>query len=164
MSDPLDIMRLPTVPIAPRPEFASALRARIQGQASSPSDPPPTVRYFVYDVDAAVDFYCGLLGFEAEMRPSPSFAMLYLGDLRLLLSVPGEPHRMPDGTLPEPGGWNRISLRVSDLASTVASLRRGGAQFRNEIVAGSAVDTILLEDPAGNLVELFQPRAGYHER
>jgi catechol 2,3-dioxygenase-like lactoylglutathione lyase family enzyme len=164
VSDPLDILRLPTVPIAPRPEFAAALRDRIQGHAGPPPGPPPTVRYFVDDLDAAVDFYCGLLGFEAELRASPTFAMLYLGDLRLLLSVPGEPHKMPDGTLPEPGGWNRISLRVPDLASTVAALRRGGAQFRNEIVAGPAVDSILLKDPAGNLVELFEPRSGYHER
>jgi catechol 2,3-dioxygenase-like lactoylglutathione lyase family enzyme len=164
VSEPLDILRLPIVPIAPRPEFAIALRAEIQGEPGSPSDPPPTVRYFVDDLDAAVDFYCGLLGFEAEMRPSASFAMLYLGDLRLLLSVPGEPHKMPDGALPEPGGWNRISLRVPDLVGTVAALRQGGARFRNEIVAGPTVDTILLQDPAGNLVELFQPRAGYHER
>jgi catechol 2,3-dioxygenase-like lactoylglutathione lyase family enzyme len=164
VSDPLDILRLATVPIAPWPEFAAALGARIQGQAGPPSDPPPTVRYFVDDLDAAVDFYCRLLGFETELRPSSTFAMLYLGHLRLLLSVPGEPHKMPDGTLPEPGGWNRISLRVPDLAGTVAALRRSGARFRNEIVARPAVETILLQDPAGNLVELFQPRTGYHER
>ncbi len=164
MSEPLDILRLPIVPIAPRPGFATALRARIQGQSGPPSDPPPTVRYFVDDLDSAVEFYCGLLGFEAELRPSSTFAMLYLGDLRLLLSVPGEPHKLPDGTLPEPGGWNRISLRVPDLASTVAALRGRGARFRNEIVAGPTVDTILLRDPAGNLVELFEPRTGYHER
>jgi catechol 2,3-dioxygenase-like lactoylglutathione lyase family enzyme len=90
--------------------------------------------------------------------------MLYLGDLRLLLSVPGEPHVMPDGTLPQPGGWNRISLRVPDLPGTVAALRSRGARFRNEIGGGPAVDTILLEDPSGNLVELFEPRTGYHER
>jgi len=162
--DPLDILRLPTIPIAPRAEFAAALRAGIEGQPGPASDPPPTVRYFVDDLEAAVDFYCRLLGFEAELRPSSTFAMLYLGDLRLLLSVPGEPHKMPDGSLPEPGGWNRISVRVPDLPGTVASLRRRGARFRNEIVAAPTVDTILLQDPAGNLVELFQPRAGYHER
>jgi catechol 2,3-dioxygenase-like lactoylglutathione lyase family enzyme len=164
VSDPLDVLVLPTVPIAPRPEFASALRAQIAGKVDAPPAPPPTVRYFVNDLDAAVDFYCQLLGFEAELRPSPTFAMLYKGELRLLLSVPGEPHMMPDGTLPEPGGWNRISLGVRDLASTVAALRRQGARFRNQIVAGPSVDSILLQDPAGNLVELFQPRTGYHQR
>lgn len=164
MSDQLDMLRLPIVPIAPRPEFAARLLARLQGREGPALGPPPTVRYFVEDVNAAVEFYCGLLGFEAELRPSATFAMLYLGDLRLLLSVPGEPHVMPDGTLPQPGGWNRISVRVADLAETVAGLRQRGAKFRNEIAAGPAVDTILLEDPSGNLVELFQPRAGYHER
>lgn len=164
MSDPLDVLRLATVPIAPRRAFAAALRARIQGQAASPSDPPPTVRYFVDDLDAAVDFYCRLLGFESELLASPTFAMLYMGELRLLLSVPGEPHKLSDGTEPEPGGWNRISLRVPDLASAVVALRRRGARFRTEIVSGPAVDTVLLQDPAGNLVELFEPRTGYHER
>jgi catechol 2,3-dioxygenase-like lactoylglutathione lyase family enzyme len=164
MSDPLDILRLPIIPIAPRPEFTARLRARIQGQIDTSLEPPPTVRYFVDDLEVAVDFYCRLLGFESELRPAPTFAMLYRGELRLLLSVPGEPHVMPDGTLPEPGGWNRISLRVGNLASTVAALRGQGARFRNEIVPGPAVDTILLQDPAGNLVELFEPRAGYHER
>jgi catechol 2,3-dioxygenase-like lactoylglutathione lyase family enzyme len=164
VTDPLEILRLPIVPIAPRPEFAATLLALIRGDTEPVSSPPPTVRYFVEDLGAAVDFYCDLLGFEPELRSSPTFAMLYLGDLRLLLSVPGEPHVMPDGTLPQPGGWNRISLRVSDLADTVAALRRQGARFRNEIVAGPAVDTILLEDPSGNLIELFQARTGYHER
>jgi catechol 2,3-dioxygenase-like lactoylglutathione lyase family enzyme len=89
---------------------------------------------------------------------------LYRGDLRLLLSVPGEPHALPDGTLPEPGGWNRISLRVSDLRATVAALRAQGVAFRRGIAAGAAVDTALVADPSGNLVELFEPRAGYHER
>jgi catechol 2,3-dioxygenase-like lactoylglutathione lyase family enzyme len=164
VSDPLDILRLPNIPIAPRPEFAAKLRARIEGQADASSESPPTVRYFVDDLEAAVDFYCRLLGFEAELRPAPTFAMLYRGELRLLLSVPGEPHVMPDGALPKPGGWNRISLRVNNLPSAVGALRSQGARFRNEIVPGPAVDTILLQDPAGNLVELFEPRAGYHQR
>jgi catechol 2,3-dioxygenase-like lactoylglutathione lyase family enzyme len=90
--------------------------------------------------------------------------MLYRGDLRLLLSVPGEPHALPDGTVPEPGGWNRISLRVSNLNATVAALRASGVTFRRGIAAGVAVDTALLADPSGNPVELFEPRAGYHER
>jgi catechol 2,3-dioxygenase-like lactoylglutathione lyase family enzyme len=164
MSDPLDTLRLPTVPIAPRPEFAAMLRARLQGRADPPTAPPPTVRYFVDDLDTAVNFYCEVLGFEPELRASPTFAMLYLGELRLLLSVPGDPHKLPDGTIPQPGGWNRISLRVTDLPGIVAALHRQGARLRTEIVSGPAVDTVLLQDPAGNLVELFQPRAGYHER
>jgi catechol 2,3-dioxygenase-like lactoylglutathione lyase family enzyme len=164
-ADPLELLRLPTVPVAPRAQFAAALRRRIER-----GDPPETarrgatVRYFVEDLDAAVAFYCGHLDFEPELTPSPRFAMLYRGDLRLLLSVPGEPHALPDGTLPEPGGWNRISLRVADLDASVAALRARGARFRNDIVTGVAVRQVLLQDPSGNLVELFEPRAGYHER
>ena len=90
--------------------------------------------------------------------------MLYRGDLRLLLSVPGEPHAMPDGTLPEPGGWNRISLRVSNLNETVAAMSARGVTFRRGAATGVAVDTALLADPSGNPIELFEPRAGYHER
>ena len=126
-----------------------------------------TVRYFVTDLDTAVAFYRDLLGFEEELRPSPAFAMLYRGDLRLLLSVPGGQGGgapMPDGTLPGPGGWNRIALRVSDLRATVAELSSKGARFRTSITTGVTVRQILLHDPAGNLVELFEPTAGYHER
>jgi catechol 2,3-dioxygenase-like lactoylglutathione lyase family enzyme len=128
-----------------------------------------TVRYFVTDLDAAVRFYCDELGFEEELRPGPAFAMLYRGDLRLLLSVPtaeapGGGGPMPDGTLPAPGGWNRFALQVEDLEAAVATLRRGGARFRNEIVTGVGVKQILLEDPSGNPVELFEPQAAYHER
>jgi catechol 2,3-dioxygenase-like lactoylglutathione lyase family enzyme len=111
----------------------------------------------------AVAIYRDALGFEVELRPSPVFAMLYRCDLRLLLTVPGEPHVLPDGTLPEPGGHNRISLLVDDLAGRVAELRRAGAVIRREIAAGVAVDTVLLQDPAGNPVELIEPHAGYHE-
>jgi catechol 2,3-dioxygenase-like lactoylglutathione lyase family enzyme len=152
------------VPIEPRPAFAAALLRRIQGGYMLVPRDTATVRYFVEDLDAAVAFYRELLGFEEELRPSPMFAMLYRGDLRLLLSVPGEPHVLPDGTLPQPGGHNRISLRVDDLAASVAGLRRRGVRFRTEVVAGVTVDTVLLEDPAGNPVELFEPRGGYHER
>lgn len=127
-----------------------------------------TVRYFVRDLDAAIDFYCHRLAFEVEMRPAPVFAMLYRGDLRLLLSVPGGGggggSAMPDGTVPEPGGWNRFALQVPDLAATVAELRGHGARFRNDIVTGRGVKQILLEDPSGNPVELFEPLAAYHER
>jgi catechol 2,3-dioxygenase-like lactoylglutathione lyase family enzyme len=164
VSDPLDRLRLPIVPIQPRPEFAAALRRRLEGGGAAPARDTATVRYFVDDVSAAVAFYRDLLGFEEELRPSPAFAMLYRGDLRLLLSLPGEPHALPDGTLPVPGGHNRISLRVDDLSATVEALRGGGGRFRTGIVSGVTVDTVLLQDPAGNPVELFQPRSGYHER
>ena len=127
-----------------------------------------SVRYFVTDLDAAVVFYRDLLGFEVELRPSPAFAMLYRGDLRLLLSVPGGPGGggapMPDGTLPGPGGWNRIALQVTDLPATVGELRSKGARFRNDIVTGTGVRQILIQDPSGNLTELFEPLAAYHER
>jgi catechol 2,3-dioxygenase-like lactoylglutathione lyase family enzyme len=123
------------------------------------------VRYFVDDMDRAVAFYCRSLGFEEELRPAPAFAMLYRGDLRLLLSLPTEPHALADGTLPAPGGFNRMSLRVGDLASTVDALRGQGATFATPITAGPTVNTVLVRDPAGNLVELFEPRGeGYHER
>lgn len=107
--DPLDALRLPSVPIEPRGAFADALWRRIAGGEELVAR-SATVRYFVDDVDEAIEFYREQLGFEEELHPSPTFAMLYRGDLRLLLSVPGEPHALPDGTLPEPGGWNRISL------------------------------------------------------
>ncbi|SRR5581483_11818336 len=127
-----------------------------------------SVRYFVRDMDAAVDFYCRLLGFEEELRPSPDFAMLYRGSLRLLLSVPGAAggggSAMPDGAVPEPGGWNRFTLEVPDLAAEVGRLRQGGASFRNDIVTGVGVKQILVQDPDGNLVELFERLAAYHER
>jgi len=127
-----------------------------------------TARYFVTDLDAAVAFYRDLLGFEEELRPSPAFAMLYRGDLQLLLSVPGGPGGggapMPDGTLPQPGGWNRIALRVDDLPAAVDELRDKGARFRNDIVTGRGVRQILIQDPSGNLTELFEPLAAYHER
>lgn len=161
--DPLDALRLPSVPIEPRRAFADALWRRIAGGEELVAQ-AATVRYFVEDLDEAIAFYRDQLGFEEELHPSPTFAMLYRGELRLLLSVPGEPHALPDGTLPEPGGWKRISLRVSDLHSTVAALRAKGVTLRKEIAAGVAVDTALVADPSGNLVELFEPRAGYHER
>ena len=164
MSDPLERLRMPIVAIEPHPDFAEALLRRMQGAGVAPARDTATVRYFVHDLDAAVGFYRDALGFEVELQPSPMFAMLYRGDLRLLLSVPSQPHVLPDGSLPQPGGHNRISLRVDDLGDVVGSLRRRGLRFRTDIRAGMTVDTVLLEDPAGNPVELFQPRAGYHER
>jgi catechol 2,3-dioxygenase-like lactoylglutathione lyase family enzyme len=123
--------------------------------------PTVSVRYFVTDLDAAIDFYCGLLGFSEVMHPAPTFAMLSRGDLRLNLSVPGGGPgggaAMPDGTLPEPGGWNRFSLEVSELETVVERLRAGGVHFRNEIVNGRGGKQILAEDPSGNPVELFEP-------
>jgi catechol 2,3-dioxygenase-like lactoylglutathione lyase family enzyme len=120
-----------------------------------------SVRYIVDDVDAAIAFYTDLLDFKLVMHPAPTFAMLSRGDLRLVLSAPGGGpgggQAMPDGQLPKPGGWNRFSLEVADLASTVDHLRSQGAHFRNEIVVGVGGKQILLEDPSGNPVELFEP-------
>jgi tRNA-Thr(GGU) m(6)t(6)A37 methyltransferase TsaA len=123
--------------------------------------PTVSIRYIVDDVDAAIAFYCEQLGFSEQMHPAPSFAMLTRGDLRLVLSAPGggpgggQP--MPDGTRPEPGGWNRFSIEIDDLEGAVARLRAGGARFRNDIVAGVGGKQILIEDPSGNPVELFEP-------
>ena len=120
-----------------------------------------SVRYIVDDVDTAIDFYCRELGFHEDMHPAPTFAMLSHGDLRLVLSAPsgqgGGGQAMPDGTLPQPGGWNRFQLEVDDIEATVGRLREHGARFRNDIVTGMGGKQILVEDPAGNPVELFQP-------
>lgn len=120
-----------------------------------------SVRYIVDDVDAAIGFYCEHLGFHEDMHPAPSFAMLSYGALRLVLSAPGGGpgggQAMPDGTSPEPGGWNRFQLEVSDIEATVARLREHGARFRNEIVTGVGGKQILVEDPSGNPIELFEP-------
>jgi catechol 2,3-dioxygenase-like lactoylglutathione lyase family enzyme len=119
------------------------------------------VRYIVRDVDAAIAFYTKLLNFKLEMHPAPPFAMLSRGELRLVLSAPnpagGGGQSMPDGTRPEPGGWNRFAIEVSDLAGIVDALRKSGARFRNDIVNGVGGKQILLEDPSGNPIELFQP-------
>jgi len=117
------------------------------------------VRYMVDDVDTAVDFYTKHLGFELRTNAAPAFADITCGNLRLLLSGPtssaGRP--MPDGTKPGAGGWNRIYLLVDDIATEVARLRQAGLTFRNEILTGPGGSQILLEDPSGNVVELFQP-------
>jgi catechol 2,3-dioxygenase-like lactoylglutathione lyase family enzyme len=126
-----------------------------------------TVRYFVDDLEEAIAFYRDTLGFEVELHPSPMFAMLYRGDLRMLLSVPGGgggAAPMPDGTTQGAGGWNRFALQVPDLEARVEELRGIGAHFRNDIVAGVGVKQILLQDPAGNVIELYEPLAAYHER
>jgi catechol 2,3-dioxygenase-like lactoylglutathione lyase family enzyme len=120
------------------------------------------VRYMVDDVEAAVDFYTTHLGFSLISSAAPAFADVRRGNLRLLLSGPtssaGRP--MPDGRTPSPGGWNRIHLIVDDIAGEVARLRDTDLHFRNEIVTGPGGSQILLDDPSGNPVELFQPARG----
>ena len=123
--------------------------------------PTVSVRYIVNDVDAAIAFYREHLGFTEVMHPAPAFAMMSRGDLRLLLTAPGGGpgggQAMPDGSVPEPGGWNRFAIEVADLAATVDGLRDKGVRFRNEIVTGVGGKQILAEDPSGNPVELFEP-------
>src|ERR1700743_1652315 len=119
--------------------------------------PSVSVRYIVDDVDRAIDFYTGHLGFEEVMHPAPTFAMLRRGELRFVLSATGGGPSMPDGNVPTPGGWNRIQIEVDDLDATVARLRGAGAHFRNEIVEGVGGRQVIVEDPAGNPIELFQP-------
>jgi catechol 2,3-dioxygenase-like lactoylglutathione lyase family enzyme len=118
------------------------------------------VRYIVDDVDQAISFYTDILGFKLELHPAPGFASLSRGDLQLLLNRPGAGgagQSMPDGKSPAPGGWNRIQIEVEDLEATVEKLKKAGARFRNAIVTGNGGKQILVEDPAGNPVELFQP-------
>ena len=123
--------------------------------------PSVSVRYIVDDVDRAIDFYTGQLGFEEVMHPAPTFAMLRRGELRFVLSAPGGGPgggaSMPDGSVPTPGGWNRIQIEVDDLDAAVGRLRDAGAAFRNEIVEGVGGRQVIVEDPAGNPIELFQP-------
>ena len=122
-----------------------------------------SVRYIVDDVDEALSFYTGHLGFAEVMHPAPTFAMVARGDLRLNLSAPGGPggggQAMPDGTVPQPGGWNRFVVEVDDLDALVGALRADGVRFRNDIVTGVGGRQVLVEDPAGNPVELFEPLA-----
>jgi catechol 2,3-dioxygenase-like lactoylglutathione lyase family enzyme len=119
------------------------------------------VRYIVRDVEEAIAFYTEHLGFEVQMHPGPGFARLARGDLRLLLNAVGgsggAAQTMPDGRRPEPGGWNRIQIEVHDLPALVEQLRSGGAHFRNDIVSGNGGKQILLDDPSGNPIELFEP-------
>jgi catechol 2,3-dioxygenase-like lactoylglutathione lyase family enzyme len=123
-----------------------------------------SVRYIVDDVDASIAFYCDHLDFQEQMHPDPAFAMLTRGDLRLVLVSPIGPDQrgggsrpMPDGTKQEPGGWNRFMLEVSDLDAIVAKLRDEGVRFRNDIVTGVGGKQIMVDDPSGNPVELFEP-------
>jgi catechol 2,3-dioxygenase-like lactoylglutathione lyase family enzyme len=117
-------------------------------------------RYIVNDVDAAVNFYVNMLGFHADQHVKSAFASLSVGNSHLFINRPGAGgagQAMPDGTVPAPGGWNRILITVDDLEHTVKELKSKGATFRNEIVVGVGGNQILLQDPSGNLVELFQP-------
>ncbi len=119
-----------------------------------------SIRYIVNDVDQAVEFYKTNLGFDVLMHPAPGFAALQRGALRLLLNAPGAGgagQEMPDGRRPEAGGWNRIQIEVDDLAATVEQLKKQGATFRNDVVSGKGGKQILLEDPSGNPIELFEP-------
>jgi len=119
------------------------------------------IRYIVNDVDKALPFYIDQLGFQLVMHPAPAFAMLSRGDLRLVLSAPnpsaGGGQSMPDGTQQTPGGWNRFAIEVSDIAEMVEKLRKAGVHFRNEIVTGVGGKQIIVEDPSGNPIELFEP-------
>ncbi|HEX2622905.1 MAG TPA: VOC family protein [Phototrophicaceae bacterium] len=120
------------------------------------------VRYIVADVDEAIPFYTEFLGFQVDMHPAPGFASLSRGDLQLFLNRPGAGgagQAMPDGRMPAPGGWNRIQIEVEDLEALVEKLKASGARFRNEIVTGAGGKQILIEDPSGNPIELFQPNA-----
>jgi catechol 2,3-dioxygenase-like lactoylglutathione lyase family enzyme len=123
-----------------------------------------SVRYIVDNVDAAIAFYRDHLGFREQMHPDPAFAMLTRGDLRLVLVAPvpaghpgGGSRPMPDGTPQRPGGWNRFMIEVPDLAATAEKLRAAGVRFRNEIVTGVGGNQVMIEDPSGNPVELFEP-------
>lgn len=120
-----------------------------------------SVRYIVDDVDEAIAFYTRHLGFVEVMHPAPAFAMLARGDFRLLLSRPGMAggggQAMPDGSRPRPGGWNRFTLEVDDLEAAVERLSAAGVRMRSEVISGVGGNQILIEDPSGNPVELFQP-------
>ena len=122
--------------------------------------PTVSVRYLVHDVEAAIAFYREQLDFTVDLHPAPGFAVLSRGGLRLLLNATGggggATQPMPDGQMPQPGGWNRIQLEVDDLVREVETLRTAGTRFRNEIVVGRGGRQILLEDPSGNPIELFQ--------
>ena len=117
-----------------------------------------TARYIVNDVDAAIDFYTGLLGFDLKQQFGPAFAIVEREDLELWLAGPASSAQRPmsDGRQPTPGGWNRIAILVEDIAATVAAMRSAGAKFRNDIISGPGGQQILVEDPSGNVVELFQ--------
>jgi catechol 2,3-dioxygenase-like lactoylglutathione lyase family enzyme len=124
---------------------------------------PVSARYIVTDVDAAIRFYTEALDFKVDIHPAPGFARLSRGDLHLLLNRPGTGgagQAMPTGEQPTPGGWNRIQIEVGDLAASVEKLRGAGWRFRGDIIAGTGGKQVLIEDPSGTPVELFEPFAG----
>jgi catechol 2,3-dioxygenase-like lactoylglutathione lyase family enzyme len=123
-----------------------------------------SIRYIVDNVDEADEFYSRHLGFRVDMHPDPAFAMLSRGDLRLVLVSPvgrdhpgGGSRPLPDGTVQQPGGWNRFMLQVPDLEATVATLRRDGVRFRTDVITGVGTKQVMIEDPSGNPIELFEP-------
>ncbi len=121
---------------------------------------PVSVRYIVSDVEAAISFYTKALGFKVDLHPAPGFARLSHGELHLLLNRPGAGgagQAMSDGRQPEPGGWNRIQIEVDDLGETVAKLKREGHNFRSGIIIGNGGKQVLIDDPSGNPIELFEP-------
>jgi len=120
------------------------------------------VRYIVNDVDVAIAFYTTHLGFQEVMHPAPAFAMLSRGDLRLVLSAPagqtmGGGSTLPDGRVPEPGGWNRFAVQVDDIGSVASRLRQDGVAFRSDVIEGVGGRQAIIEDPSGNPIELFEP-------
>jgi catechol 2,3-dioxygenase-like lactoylglutathione lyase family enzyme len=123
-----------------------------------------SVRYIVNDVDEADEFYTQHLGFNLDMHPDPAFAMLSRGDLRLVLVSPvgadhpgGGSRPLRDGTVQTPGGWNRFMLQIPDLEASVTALRQAGVRFRTDVITGVGTKQVMIEDPSGNPVELFQP-------
>jgi catechol 2,3-dioxygenase-like lactoylglutathione lyase family enzyme len=142
----------------------SVIPSRTQPAAETSNMSTVSVRYIVTDIAAALDFYTTKLGFRTQMHPNELFAMLTRDDLRLVLVKPvgldgpsGGGSAMPDGTMQHPGGWNRFSVEVADLAGIVAGLRKSGVRFRNDIVVGVGGKQVIVEDPSGNPVELFEP-------
>ena len=120
------------------------------------------IRYIVNDVDTAIAFYTQHLGFDEVMHPAPTFAMLSRGDLRLVLSAPSGPNTgggsaLPDGRIPQPGGWNRFAVQVDDIAAVSSRLREAGVAFRSDIIDGVGGRQAIIEDPSGNPIELFEP-------
>jgi catechol 2,3-dioxygenase-like lactoylglutathione lyase family enzyme len=139
---------------------AAALPQSYQNRGETPTT-KVSVRYIVDDIDAAIAFYTKRLDFHVDLHPAPGFASLSRGNLRLLLNAPGAGgagQAMLDGRKPAPGGWNRIQIEVKDLNAKVEISRKAGARFRNDIVIGNGGKQILLDDPSGNCVELFEPR------
>jgi predicted enzyme related to lactoylglutathione lyase len=136
-----------------------AIRSKLPGKGGLKM--PVSVRYIVEDVDVAIPFYTDMLDFKVDMHFGQAFASLSRGDLRLLLNKPGgvggAGQSMPDGRAPAPGGWLRFQIEVPDIEATVANLKAAGASLRSEIITGRGGKQVLVDDPSGNPVELFQP-------